>query len=306
MRWKQIVLLVLITLFTTSVAAAEETTNKISFSVGKLDGKTLYTISGSDSGGWKSKLVFPLETKFTTIYYSTKFEKVQWGVQRINCSIGQNLDNKNNGLMKDSDWIYAWSSDKVIYSETKADLEALQGKLEFVGPSYYYNQQLSYQFQSGYQYKNFAYNVHDGIQYNYDSGTQTEITGKALEYDVRYHIPYLGVKFKNHNHKTVNWQVNLDLAPYVKAKDIDDHILRYKESIGETTGAAIMVTSSLSYNIKSNVIFSLSGAYSKIETTGYQDQYWYDGPDQGQEINNIAHTIDLESYTIKTTINYLF
>ena len=105
MSYNKIVLLLFIFLCITSVTTAQANTNELNFEVGKLDGETLYTISGSDSGGWKSKLLFPLTTKLITINYGTKFEQLQWGLTEINFSLSKNLDNKNNGLMKDSDWI---------------------------------------------------------------------------------------------------------------------------------------------------------------------------------------------------------
>ena len=293
-------------LFMSPLASAQERKGGIQFQFGKLNGETDYTIYGEADGGWKSELIFPLDTKFITTKYIHSLKTTTLGIKNINLSVMKNLDQENNGIMKDSDWIYSQSENKIIYSESTADLDLWSGNLELLSPSKDYNQNMSYHLKLGYKYNNYDYNVHDVVQYNYFNNTKSERSGKVLAYEVQYHIPYLGVKVKNSTQQKLNWQIDLNLAPYVEAEDVDDHILRYKESTGETDGSAIIINGALNYNINSNLIFSLSGTYNKIDTEGYQEQYWYDGDYKGEKIKNIDHTIDLESYKIATSIKYLF
>ena len=304
---KKIIILGLVFLFISPLVSAQESESNLNLEWGKLDGETSYTISGPQQGGFKSELVFPLETKFIRLNYGQKLSSTPLGINKINLSFMKNLDTENNGTMEDSDWLYNWHEQKkAIYSETKADLEAESGKVEFLGREHYYNENINYYFKSGYRYRNFDYNVHDGIQYNYKYDIEQKIKGKVLEYEVEYHIPYLGVKFRNRKKNKINWESSLDIAPYVKAEDIDDHILRYKKSTGETEGGALMFNSSLEYNLKPNFILSVAGSYTKIATDGHQDQYFYDGKYEGDENKNIDQTIDLESYKVSVSLNYLF
>ncbi|MGM0501054.1 MAG: hypothetical protein ACQERJ_00870 [Bacillota bacterium] len=300
---KTSILFIFIILICTPVSLAQN--NTVDLKLGRLNGTTDYTISGPADGGWKSELVFPLESKIITLNYENQLKDTIWGVKRFNFSIMNNLDKHNNGLMKDSDWLYSYDTNKVIYSETEADLNALSAQIEFIG-SRHYTDNTTYSLLIGYKYNNFDYIIHDGIQYDYINDTQTTITGEALAYEVKYHLPYLGFQLETLQSSPLNWQFALNLAPYIKAQDVDDHILRYKKSTGTADGSAIILNSSINYDLTPDLSFLISGEYSTINTTGEQKQYFYAGPQEGTKISDIQHTINLESYTISAAIEYLF
>ena len=302
MYYKKIIILIFILILSTTKVTAQ---SNLDLEVGQLDGTTRYIISTLEDGGIKSELIFPLKTKIVSLKYGQELPNTILGVKKINLSLMKNINTNNNGLMKDSDWFYAWGFKKDIYSETKADLKALGYKIEFNSPQYT-TENINYSFNSGYKYNNFDYNVHDGIQYNYATDEEVQFSGKVLEYEVKYHIPYFGVEFSNHEAQTLNWNLNFNLAPYIKAEDIDDHILRYKKSTGSAEGSGYFLDGSLTYNLSSNLSILLTVEYNKFNTDGHQDQYFYGGKDKGQKNNNIDQEINLKSHKISTKLNYYF
>ncbi len=293
----------------TSLSMADD----ISFSLEKMKGETSYTITGVDSyyGMFKSLLEFPLNINLIKLGYSKQFSNTFFN--DLNLSLKKNINN-NAGIMKDSDWLYALSSNRSIYSESQADLSAYMFDINLEKEKKMTN--LNTSFLIGYIYQKFDYSIHDGTQWEYppyttieygiDSIIEIPLPGELLDYKVEYKIPYLGIKLENISEGKIAWNIGLKYSPIVRANDRDDHLLRYKLSEAQTSGNAFFVTGKVSLQVKGNLNLIGNLSYSKIDTSGNQSQYWYDGEYEGETVNNIACDIESNQSSLGVGIEYEF
>lgn len=267
--------------------------SNLDFGYEKMTGDTSYQISGE---GWKSLLEFPLDIKLVTITYQ----------QRFNNDYELGLNYKTNlteeaGTMKDSDWIY---NQKIFYSESKADLN-----------SNFYDLHLAkiknldkFRLKSilGYKYNYFDYTIHDGTQWNYLYNSTSSLDGEVLDYQVTYHIPYIGFDISTENKKQIMWNINVNFSPFLSANDRDDHILRSKLSKAETEGTGIFINYNLIYILRKNINLKGNISYSNINTSGNQNQYYYAGDNKGTENNNITCKITSEQLSFRLALELSF
>ena len=122
----------------------------------------------------------------------------------------------------------------------------------------------------------------------------------GLTYEVKYSIPYaeIGAQFKI---KDLSVETTLGYSPFVNAKDEDHHILRSKVNKGDCDGDAILFSLKGQYDFLNNWFLTLGLEYTKIETEGESDAYFYGVYD---------HTIDEEIFSeqkvIAFTVGYVF
>jgi outer membrane protease len=281
-----------------------KTLDKVEFAMaigmGYLYGDTSYEINFSEGGyAGRSELTFP----FDTWLLGTDISVGQYPFY-LNFSGWTNMLKKENGGMEDKDWI-----DGYLFSSTESDNKA---KIATLDVNLLYNfwegekpwgdvanafKKGRYGFLVGYRYENFKYDI-IGVK-DLFTGISYYPGQKVLDYEVQYHIPYLGLNwqyFSNLVDNTLNkWGINIQVcgSPYVYAKDRDDHLMRNKLIEGKATGYAYLIGLNTFFETKNNWIWKFGLDYSGIRTEGKQKQYWYgDDPatiadDTGSSIEGI-------------------
>ncbi len=155
----------------------------------------------------------------------------------------------------------------------------------------------------GYLYQKFDYECSLIRQWSPSGLSGYDYTGSGevgLTYEVKYSIPYaeIGAQFKI---KDLSVETTLGYSPFVNAKDEDHHILRSKVNKGDCDGDAILFSLKGQYDFLNNWFLTLGLEYTKIETEGESDAYFYGVYD---------HTIDEEIFSeqkvIAFTVGYVF
>ncbi len=260
-----ILVILIIFLASITVIAAD-----IDISYGSLDGYTTYIIE--EENNYKSKLDFPLNVNIV---------KMRIENDQFELNFGSSFSRKYAGTFYDTDW-YKIKGDEEsiydtwdIYSESKAELKA-----------YYIDCNLSllhkvkknrdFKVNIGYKYQNYDFIIHDVTQWGsfYDREDIFTNPGNVLDYEVNYHIPYLGMEFKESKEKH-SASLSFSYSPIVTVNDRDDHLLRNKLSKIEASGRAINIGSEYTYSLKKNITLLVNLNFTDIYTAGKQVQKDY-------------------------------
>lgn len=247
--------------------------------VGYLSGDTSYEITfpwDGDTG--KSRLDFPLDTFVAGVDVSIGTEVFSLNLEGL-----MPFQEKTYDEMKDKDWVVGylpWSS-----TESDAQIEALIWDVNLLYKFWYesdpYRRKEGWAgVLVGYRFQKFEYDIYD--VYDMLDGGNKVFSGRCLEYEVEYRIPYIGIKScyikdRDPGYWIDRWGVEAKLCytSYVEAEDEDDHILRNKISRGDCDGWGLLLGMNAIFEAKSNWTFRVGVDYIKIETDGTQDQYWY-------------------------------
>ena len=268
-------------------------------------GDTIYHI---DFPGGASELEFPLNTFLLGPEVGVNFKNSKkQEIIRLNVKWLTNIDN-GSGIMNDSDWIDGdGHSGLDIYSESKIKLRA-----NIIDVNLIYNfwiiKQLSIGPMLGYKYLKFEYDVSDVNQVGYGPWNPDytgAVSGKVLDYEVTYRIPYFGLSSDVLLGKNFQANIKVGYAPGTATKDRDDHILRYKLSEGDTNGYAGFANINVNWNFLPHWFLRVGGEYMKIHTTGTQHQSFYAGPYVGQTYD-VDDSITSEQWLFSGMVTYRF
>ena len=279
-----------------SFSSNEITAKKFSLEIEKWDGHTTYKISGTtQDGDWKSILEFPLSTEFIEIKYKDNIKDFTM-LKSYTISYKRNIF-KDSGTFKDSDWLYGIDQ-KLIYAETKTRLKADIFNLEIKGLPNQILNEVNLSGIMGYKHQKFNFIASDGWQKSYltNPPTTQEIEGDAIEYDINYMMPYMGIAVFNDPNKEINYMLKGNFIPRFWAKDHDYHILRDKHAYAHVTGIGFYFSTDIKYKINSN--WYLKGEYEYLKATGKgsQRQMFSDGTTYeniATEIYTLQHIVDL-------------
>ena len=274
----------------------------LSVGTGTLRGHTTYRIGGtvntaSGSYGYHfpiSELEFPLDVYVFSVRENVQFAE-KWKVEGgVKCNL-----TKDAGKMKDSDWGYYYlrgdagaEQDTLdIYSESDAELNAFIWDIN-LGYSFYEKSNLSFIAGLGYIRQKFDYEIRDldqwypsdsyyfGVDFPHDY-----VSGKVLEYEVTYSIPYVKIGTQLEIRDKFSVEASLGYSPIVRVDDEDQHLLRSKVNRGDCDGDAILFSVEGRYDFPNNWFLTLQLDYTKIDADGESKAYFDDVYD---------HTIDLE------------
>jgi len=278
--------------------------------IGHINGDTVYEIRGPEEGGWKSRLKFPMNNYLMGGKVSLNYNDEGWGDYFLNLGGWISLT-KTAGKMEDSDWLYAYSASKTIYSESDAgmDVKIFDGNILFnflKDPYSEEKQSLILGARIGYKYQKFDYDISNTTQIDYIDYSYIFVRGKTLDYEVEYKIPYLGLNGLYSFDNAFKADIEINYSPWVKAEDKDDHLLRDKLSKGNCEGSLFMVGGNLSWEFKKNWTWEIGVNYTTINTQGKQRQYFYDGPYEGLASGNIDDKINSNQLCVNTFIKYCF
>lgn len=248
-----------------------------SLQTGSITGDTTYVISGPQSGGFKSELIFPIEQQLAEISYKLPLNRYR--IAELDFSLSKNIE-AESGTFIDSDWLYSYSSEKAIYSESDAYLDFYKAelKVDFL-PFYKFKGSESFlSLSGGYQKQDFDFDIQNVEQINYLNGSKTIVDGQVLTYQIEYTFPYLAFNWKRPAGKRgLNYSFSFGFSPFLKAEDRDDHVLRDKLSYIEAQGRALLAEADLNYSFNSNFSLFAVWSYLSMEAEGTQVQKNYSG-----------------------------
>jgi hypothetical protein len=293
------------------------------FISGNIKGDTTYRIDFPEGA---SQLAFPLDTSilgFELCLTRRDSQNNSYEKGRFTLKWMVEADNTASGKMEDSDWLYD-ALDLVItgqtnpgldiFSKSKADISAQMIDLNYNIPVASGDNVIIGVF-AGYAHQKFNYSIYDVNQVGYGpyaSNYSLSVSGKVLDYEVKYSFPYFGVSTDVFFDQSIKFSVQYGYSDFVDAQDIDDHILRYKMSEGKATGHANLFSLKFEWSLDPQWILQLSENYTKIYTTGKQNQSWYGndpasaGDDTGGYINNIDDKITSNQKIISFGMIYKF
>ncbi len=243
-------------------------------------GYTLYQIGGEiiEPDGSKSRTWFPLsELKFPLNVYmfsgDIKGEIFEKYIFHIN--IKKNIT-EDAGKMKDSDWgIFSNNPNSLeIYSESDARLNAFIINTDFQVKTFT-KSIFSLLAGAGFLYQNFQFDIRNCNQTSVNPLYQGYVPGKVLTYKIDYYIPYMEITPCLNINEKIKIMHSIAVSPYVIAKDVDDHLLRYKKSKGDARGVAFITTLKTEFYLIPVVYFNLTLNYTYIYAEGWQKQYQY-------------------------------
>jgi hypothetical protein len=227
-----------------------------------------------------SELKFPLDAYF--FYFNLNINFLNR--LTIHYSMHKNINNRVS-KMKDSDWV-PFPKVKTIYSESDARLNAVFNESDLAVRLFtvsFFSLDLGAGFMHQYLYY-WCSNVEQVSIYDTSSPIYignpqyVKLRGKIITYKLQYYIftmqitPVFKIPIGTGFLEIVT---AIRFSPYLKAKDIDDHILRGKISKSESTGTAFMPFLKIIYTFYNRIFITAKFEYLYLTTEGKQQQYYY-------------------------------
>jgi len=202
----------------------------------------------------------------------------------IHCSVHFNIHNQV-GKMKDSDWV-PFQKIKTIYSESDARLNAVFTEAD-ISVRLFTVSFFSLNLGTGFMHQYMFYwcsNVEQISAYDtaspiyIGSPDYIKILGKVITYKLNYYLFTLQVApiFRIPlGIGILDITAAIRFSPYLKAKDIDDHILRGKISKSDCSGVAFMPFLKIKFTFLNNIFIATKMEYLYLTAKGEQNQYYY-------------------------------
>ena len=210
------------------------------------------------------------------------------------------------GDMKDSDWIendaaygQAPHAGKDLYTESDADLNGTMLDISYAH-HFRINNRWTIGPMAGFRYHRLEYDI-DGYRGIYWD-TPVSGTGRVIEYEIKYKIPYIGISADALFGNEAQFQLSLSFAysDWVDATDVDHHVLRGLMFEGDCEGEAFLINLNMDWNFHSAWILSMGAEYVDIDTSGYQLQSF----ESGYPIGYVNDTITSSYWSAILGISY--
>ena len=204
--------------------------------------------------------------------------------------------------MTDNDWI-----DNILISYSKSkklDFKALQAGLHLNYDIVETNFSALY-LLTRFEYQNVIEKMvgFTGWAVNYNTNRQTEINGSdpTLNYEVSYLNTQagLGIRTQIFNRVTIDLSTAVG---YIRMKDLDDHLLRFKTAEAIADGLSIYGAMQIKFTpswFNDLMTFSLNGEIDYLNASGGQNQTWYADEGNisaGTRIKDIPYTFSNLQY----------
>lgn len=273
---------------------------------------TLYQIGGKTlSRQGITYYHFPLsELKFPLDMYMLYLNLNLCFIDRLTIHYSMHSSiNTRAGKMKDSDWV-PYPKIKTIYSESDARIKAVFNEIDLIARiitiSFF-----SLKAGIGFMHQYLDYSCSNLEQISiYDTSTSTyignpsyiKLLGKAITYNMQYYLltiqitPLVKIRLGG---GILEIATVIRFSPYIKAKDIDDHILRGKTSKGESTGTAFMPALRIHYMFYNRIFLTAKLEYMYLSTKGEQKQNYYN-PFLDPGANNLPGWSATIDYKVKS------
>jgi outer membrane protease len=216
-----------------------------------------------------SELIFPIDV--FTIYADLNLTFMDR--LTVHYNVKKNIQ-IHAGKMKDSDWVLP--TIKAVYSESDARLNAVFTDADLIVRLFtraFFSLKLGVGFMHEYMYYTCS-NVKQ-TNYLYGDSPYLKILGKGLTYEVQYYMPTVQIIPVFTIMGRFDIMLVLRAAPYIKAKDKDDHLLRAKKSTSTTTGSAWLPGIKMRYLFSNSIFITANLDYLYLNTKGKQTQSYY-------------------------------
>jgi hypothetical protein len=200
----------------------------------------------------------------------------------IHYSVRKNLHNRV-GKMKDSDWV-PFPNVKTIYSESDARLNAIITEADLIVRLFTVSI-FSVKLGAGFMHQYLYYSCSNVVQrsiidnnLNFAVPQIFAIQGKIITYEVQYYLFTLQIPLVFNipiGKGFLQIIPTIRFSPYVRAKDIDDHILRGKIAKGDSKGMAFMPFLTIRYIFSTKIFITAKLEYMILNTKGKQTQSYY-------------------------------
>jgi hypothetical protein len=205
----------------------------------------------------------------------------------------------NHNPMKDFDYLDergTQTHDGVdIYSESDLDskvlLFALHSRIFPLRTRF-----ISAGFTAGYRFEEFDYRAYGTRQTGYGpwQNQTADISGPTSIYTINYNIFSIGLALKSSIEDTLIITLEACALPLVYAKDEDEHLKRNRVSYTSTSGTGYQTSFSSLFKITGNWFISSRYTFTRIDTEGHMDQYWY-GDDPATSGNDTGSGITINA-----------
>lgn len=218
-----------------------------------------------------SELKFPLDVYFFYVNLNLNF----LNRLTIHYSMHKNINNRV-GKMNDSDWV-PFPKIKTIYSESDARLNAIVNEVDLTIRLFTVSF-FSLKLGAGFMHQYLYYWCSNVEQMGIGNPVYIKLQGKIITYKLNYYIftlqltPVFTIPIKG---GSLEITTAIRFSPYLKAKDVDDHILRGKISIGNSHGTAFMPSLRFKYLFPNRVFITAKLDYLYLVTKGKQNQSYY-------------------------------
>ena len=267
----------------------------------------------------RSKLEFPLDAVRAggrIGWYDMVEGRTEWAAE---LSLLTNI-NDPGGKMKDSDWFTSpgYSSLQFAYTESDVEMKSFIVNVEAARRFYSWTNASTYVIL-GFRYQKFEQDVIGFNGWQLDENLERvyhSYDELALYYEVTYTMPLAGIKYI------------LDLGPRTSigvtgaymltfVEDLDDHVLRNKESVADGTGYGVLGDIYYRHEFGgpgagSRPFINLKAEIMTMKINTDQTQTWYgDDPiseedDTGTVINDIPHEITSLQFNIGLSVGLAF
>ena len=198
----------------------------------------------------------------------------------IHFNVKKNLHNYV-GKMKDTDWI-PYPGIKTVYSESDTRLNSVITDIEII-TRFFSISFFSLKVGAGFMHQYLYYWCSNTKQTSIYTDTPPYIgtpqylviNGKVITYEVQYYITTLQITPVFTILGRLEIMIAIRFSPYLKARDIDDHILRAKKSKSDAEGSAFMPFLKIRYLFDNRVFITTKLEYINLKTRGKQTQSYY-------------------------------
>lgn len=192
------------------------------------------------------------------------------------------------GTLEDRDWGVRYlenpasgaSPDTLdVYSESRAELTAIEAKIQFEKMAGRYTDPVTGLSWSGYYgfglaFQDYDYRALDITQY-YPSTNRTPdaVSGLVLTYHYRQFTPLVQVRIEPDMPRDFRLGLALSGSPLVRIDDEDNHVIRNKTSKGATTGWMVEIAAELNWMLTASLDATAQIEYSQTAANGKQEQH---------------------------------
>jgi hypothetical protein len=295
----------------------------------KVSGYTEYHIQfpinyGPYPGEGHSILAYPTDGYQVEITSLVNYRLTKKDIMTFELAFGKTITTPKEAMV-DSDYIYVSNFVPPIwvYSATKSDVKYSDYNLRFTaGYPLWLSRQLKMTPTLGFQTNHKSFDV-IGLsgwwEYYYLEKIPydpAEYAGTTVgTYKVDYHQLMTGLIFETLPNNGLSLYLKGYYLPYVKAKDLDDHVLRFKQSTTTATGNGYQLEGRIKIQIRklaSGATINWGGGYNMLRITAKGSQvqkYYADSSDfpydeTGIESEPIDNTLKLRQNAYSVFIEY--
>jgi len=247
-----------------------------------------------------SELKFPIDTVFSTITMNSVFRDKFL----LDATLKKNLSSPDSN-MEDRDWITESDTNRLdVYSESKiTDLNAWIIDVD-LGYKVLRKPQGWLAGGIGYMYQYFDFETAVIRQWSPSGLDGFDYTGDgtvSLNYEAKFYMPYFLISGQYNPVPKIFINGKIAISPKVEVKDRDQHILRYKENIGDMDGHGVMISLNTRYDLNQRWFLTAGFTHTYIDVDGDMDASFY-----GIYDHTVTEELTSDQTSVYLTAGYRF